>query len=216
MRSFPVRSICSLVLASLAISQRSLARAEELELECGRTAAGQIKVILDFSQPILLPVSIYPGVPGYARADVGVHSTILDEPEEDFFQFSPDANFELILLAKSRGMELWNDHGSGFLPVGGKFFVGPSPFDTHPLWNIPNIRQIGSLALSLKLHDMNGIYSDSDPITLSFKPASNSKGLAAQDDPMLPTARTVPEPAQPLLPLSAIALQMLRRRNNEG
>src|SRR5207253_1101394 len=75
-----------------------------------------------------------------------------------------------ILLAKDSGMEVWNDTGSGFLAVGGSFFVGQPPFDTHPLWNIPDSLATGSKSLSLKLHDVNGIYSDSGPITLSFQP----------------------------------------------
>jgi len=185
--------------------------AQEVVLLFGRNATGQIKCVTDFPQPILLPVSIYRGVPGYARADIGLHSTFLDEPAHDFFQFSPDADFQFVLLAKSRGMEVWNDHGSAFLPVGGTFFVGPSQFDTHPMWNIPNLRQIGSLALSLKLHDMNGIYSDSDPITLSFKPANAWNGLTDAGDPLLPTQRTLPEPGQALTAVCAVVLFARRR-----
>jgi hypothetical protein len=210
MQSFSARRLCLLTIVFLVASPAWRARAQELELDFGTSADGQIKANLEFPLTIELPVSIYRGIPGYARGDFGFHSTVLDEPDEDFFQFSPDANFEFILLAKSHGMEVWDDHGSGFLPVGGRFFVGPSPFDTHPIWNIPDMRQSGTLALTLRMHDMNGIYSDSDPITLSFTPL-NRKGLIALGDPMLPTQRMVPEPAQALLVLVAATLQLIRR-----
>ena len=158
-----------LTLASLVAADLSPARAEE-EIIVGRSAAGQIKVAIDFPQPVELPVSIFPGISGYATGEMGVHSTLLDEPANDFFQLSVAADFRFVLLAKDPGMEVWNDTGSGFMGIGESFFIGTAPFDTHPIWNIVSGAPGNAYSLTLKLRDLNGVYSDSDPFELSFTP----------------------------------------------
>ena len=142
----------------------------EQEILAGRSAAGQLKIAIDFDQPIALPRSIFPGISGYATGELGLHSTILDEPANDFYQLSPAADFRFILLAKDAGMEVWNDTGSGYMGIGESFYVGPAPFDTHPIWNIVSGIPGNSYSLTLKLHDLNGVYSDSTPFVLTFTP----------------------------------------------
>ncbi len=154
---------CLLLAASLA----SAVRAED-EMLVGRTAAGQLKIVTEFPQPVPLDLSIFPGISGYAFAEPAFHSTILDDPANDLLQLSPAADFRFVLLARDPGVQVWNDSGSGFLPVGGTFFIGAAPFDNHPLWNIPGGPLGGTYALTLKLHDVNGVYADSDPLTISF------------------------------------------------
>ena len=181
-----------LLIAALSLLS-SRARATESDVLFGHNSAGQIKGLVEFDQPFILPVSIFPGISGFATGELGVHSTILDDPANDFFQFSSAATFQFILLAKDPGMEVWNDTGSAFLPVGGTFFVGQAPFDTHPIWNIPDNLETSAKSLTLKMHDVNGIYSDSDPVTLSFRP--------------------VPEPGTTLVVVAAMSLCLrLRRR----
>src|SRR5947209_15865818 len=87
----------------------STAIAEE-EILTGRTAADRLKVEIGFDQPMALPRSIFPGISGYATGELGLHSTILDDPDKDFFQLSTAADFRFILLAKDPGVEVWNDH----------------------------------------------------------------------------------------------------------
>src|SRR6516165_8353865 len=93
---------CLLVLACVALSVW-LARAGD-EIVVGHGAAGQLKVEIGFEQPLGLPVSVFPGSPGYATGEAGFHSAAIDEPANDFFQLSPTADFRLILLAKDAGM----------------------------------------------------------------------------------------------------------------
>ncbi len=147
----------------------SQALAEE-EIDVGRTAAGQLKVEIGFTQPLELAASVYPGISGYATGEMGLHSIFFDDPENDFLQLSPAADFRFILLAKDPGMEVWNDTGSGYLGIGESFFIGPAPFDTHPVWNIVTGTAGNVYSLTLKLHDLNGIYPDSTPFALSFTP----------------------------------------------
>jgi hypothetical protein len=145
-------------------------RAED-EIEFGHNAAGQLKAEIGFEPPLGLPVSVFPGIPGYATGEVGFHSTVLDDPTNDFYQLSSAAEFRLILLAKDTGMEVLNDHGSAYMQVGDTFFVGTAPFDTHPLWNLVNGKPGNSYSLTFKIHDVNGVYTDSDPFKLSFTAA---------------------------------------------
>lgn len=123
---------------------------------------------MDFQQPVELPVSIFPGIPGYADAEPAFHSTILDEPDEDLFQLSTAADFRFILLAKAPGMEVWN--GTGYMETNETYSLGASPFDNHPLWNLVNGTPGNTYALTLKLRDVNGVYPDSAPFVLSFTP----------------------------------------------
>jgi len=143
---------------------------EELELVVGRSAAGELKVERHFTQPVELHESIFPGISGFATGELAFHSTLLDEPDEDFFQLSPAADFRFVLLAKDPGVEVWNDTGSGFMATNTTFFIGSAPFDAHPIWNIVSGTPGNSYSLTLKLRDLNGVYQDSEPFVLSFTP----------------------------------------------
>jgi hypothetical protein len=143
----------------------------EEEILVGRNAAGQLKINVGYTQPFVLPVSVYPGISGYATGELGFHSTLFDDPTNDFFRLSTAADFRFILLTNDPGMEVWNDTGSGFMGIGQSFFIGPAPFDTHPVWNLL-VGTVGTAySLTLKLLDLNGVYPDSAPFVLSFTPA---------------------------------------------
>jgi hypothetical protein len=163
------RNIVCLTLATVVALGVSQALAEE-EILVGRSVAGQLKVDVDFLQPFQLEASVFPGISGYATGELGVHSTILDDPTNDFFQLSTAANFRFVLLAKDPGMEVWNDTGSGYMGISDTFFIGPAPFDTHPIWNIVIGTPGNAYSLTLKLRDLNGVYPDSAPFVLSFTP----------------------------------------------
>lgn len=144
--------------------------AHEEEILVGQTAAGELHLHMDFAQPVAVPLSIFPGISGYAFGDLAFHSTILDEPEEDFFQLSTAANFQFVLLAKDPGVEVWNDTGTGFMATNETFQIGAAPFDTHPLWNIVSGVPGGVYAMTLKLRDLNNVYAESESFVISFTP----------------------------------------------
>lgn len=163
-----IESHCILATAICLAMRASPALADEDEIHVGHNAASQLKAHVEFAQPLALEASVFPGISGYATGLLGMHSTELDEPAEDFFQLSTAADLRFILVAKDAGMEVWNDHGSGFLQIGETFFIGEPPFDTHPIWNLLTNTPGITYSLTIKLHDLNGIYSDSDPVGLSF------------------------------------------------
>src|SRR5258706_16219723 len=155
-RASAIRWSISLILGIFGCSSAFHALAEEEEVLVGRSAAGKLRVEVGFSL-LGLEASIFPGISGYATGEVGLHSTVLDEPTNDFFQLSPAADFRFVLLAKDAGMEVWNDHGSAFMGIGDIFYIGPAPFDTHRLCNIVSATPGKSTSLSLKVRDLNGI-----------------------------------------------------------
>jgi hypothetical protein len=75
-------------------------------------------------------------------------------------------------------MEVWNDTGSGYLGIGESFYIGPAPFDTHPIWNLLGGSPGTAYSLTLRLHDLNGVYPDSAPVILRFTQAITSVALA--------------------------------------
>jgi hypothetical protein len=161
--------LTGLLVAVLLVCSAGIACAED-DIVLGHNAAGQLKVQVGFDEPLGLPVSVFPGIPGYATGAMGFHSAALDQPSNDFFQVSPAADFRFILLTNDPGMEVWNDHGSGYMTNGESFYVGVAPFDTHPVWNLLGGRPGDWSSLTLRFRDLNGIYLDSDPFVLSFTP----------------------------------------------
>jgi hypothetical protein len=183
-----------ILLTVLAIVIGALTLSAEDEIEVGHNATNKLVVQIGFDQPLGLPVSVFPGWPGFATGEVGLHSAAADDPVNDFFQLSPAADFRFILMAKDPGMEVLNDHGSAYMTMGESFFIGTAPFDTHPLWNITNGTAGAPYSITIKVHDLNGIYSDSAPITMTFTP----------DPPVLSILKAAPgfvriswEPATP-------------------
>jgi hypothetical protein len=160
-----------LLIAALGAWGTLWASAQEEEIHLGRTAAGQLKIQVEFTQPLPLPLSVYPGITGYATANVGLHSTVFDDPTNDFSQPSTSADFQFILVAKDPGMEVWNDTGSGYMRTGESYFIGPPPFDNHPVWNLPGSSPGIVYSLTLRFHDSNAVYPDSAPVILRFTPA---------------------------------------------
>jgi hypothetical protein len=145
-------------------------QAHEAEIIVSRTATGQLQAAIEFPQPVELERSVFPGITGHATGLLGIHATILDEPTNNAYQLSDAADLRFILLTKTPGMEVWNDTGSAFMTNGQSFYVGVPVFDTHPIWNLVNDASDHTNTLTLKFHDVNGVYTDSPPIVLSFTP----------------------------------------------
>jgi hypothetical protein len=157
-----------LLRATLIAAMMALAANGEEEILVGRNATNQIEVQVGFVEPMALPASVFPGISGYATGELGLHSNSLNDTNNDFFPLSTAADFRFILLAKDPGMEVWNDTGSGYMAVGEMFYVGQPPFDTHPIWNLVAGTSANTYSLTLEMRDLNGIYPDSAPFTLSF------------------------------------------------
>jgi hypothetical protein len=166
----PRQTILPSILGTILVAGSAVAHEGESVLLVAGTADGRLVVSVDLAEPTELAASIFPGIHGFATGELAFHSTLLDEPEENLFQLSPAADFRFVLMAKDPGMEVWNDSGSGYLEVGDSFYLGPSPFDTHPIWNLVTATLGQTYSLTLKVRDLKGIYPETAPLLLSFTP----------------------------------------------
>jgi len=160
---------------------RSASAHGEAPINVGHNGAGLLTVEVQTIQPLVLHPSPYPGISGYATALIGLHSVVFDDPFNDVFKPSPDADFRFILLAKDPGMEIWQDGGVRFMTNGESFYIGHPPFDTHPVWNLISSTPGNIYSLTIKFHDATGIYPDSDPLILTFTPIAPPQ-LSIQDN----------------------------------
>jgi hypothetical protein len=179
-----------IVAAAITAFATTAAPAHEIVLLVGRSAAGQIKIDADLHHPVPLPVSVFPGISGYAEGEPAFHATILDDPANDFFQLDPAANFQFVITAQDAGIGIYTP--SGPVPLNTPVTLGPSVFDFHPVWQIPDPNSpIGAIYnITLKVQDTTGHYTESAPITVPFA--------------------SVPEPHT--LAMLALAPLLLRRR----
>jgi hypothetical protein len=167
---FKFRNLVACLSAATALLWQTSA-AHEAEIDVSRTAAGKLQAEIAFEQPHPLELSIFPGINGHATGLLGIHSVIFDVATNDVFQIAPEADLRFILVEHDPGMEIVRDGGvGGFMQTNESFYIGVAPFDTHPLWNLTNGVIGETRSLTLKLHDVNGLYTDSDSFTLSFTP----------------------------------------------
>jgi hypothetical protein len=165
--------------------------AHEIVLLVGRSAAGQIKIDADLDHPVPLPVSVFPGISGYAEGEPAFHATILDDPANDFFQLDPAANFQFVITAQDPGIGIYTL--TGLQPINTPATLGPSVFDYHPVWQIPAGPVGATYTLTIKVQDTTGMYTESAPLVVPFQ--------------------AVPEPST--LALIALTPLLLRRRRRQ-
>jgi hypothetical protein len=144
--------------------------AGEKDVMIGHTADGRLAVLIEAPQPLPLPVSIFPGIPGWANAELGFHSAFKDFPEEDFFALPDTVDVRFMLVSADPGVRLLNDHGSAWMLPGETFELGIPFFDTHPLFNIPGGTPGNSFAVRIVIQDPSGQFTDSDVVTVTFSP----------------------------------------------
>ena len=191
-----VRLLAGVLFVALAVAFAAAATpadAHEIVLLVGRSAAGQIKIDADLHHPVPLPVSIFPGISGYAEGEPAFHATILDDPVNDFFQLDPSANFQFVITAQDPGIGIYTP--TGLIPTNTPVTLGPSVFDFHPVWQIPSGPVGAVYNITLKVQDTTGLYTESTPLTVPFQ--------------------SVPEPhALGVIALAALALARRRRRGD--
>lgn len=154
-----------------------VARGHE-ELIIGRTAANQLKIHFHAKLPVDMPVSVFPGFPGWVAVEQGFESTSLDEPDEDFFQLDQNSDIEFVLVSQDPGIRISNDTGNGYTPVGGTFHFGQPFFDFHPIWNIFDGAPGSEYSIVLFVRDRAAISSDSEEVIVTFTPVRPAAGDA--------------------------------------
>lgn len=135
-------------------------------IDVGRNAAGKLLAIIEVPQPLPIPNSPFPGIEGYATADVGFSSVEHDHPAEGLFALPPTANVEFVLLGAEHDLLVFN--GLTPMMVGEAGLLGTPFFDVHPVYNIDHGGPGTTKSLQFVLRDLSGQFAESDPFTLSF------------------------------------------------
>ena len=120
--------------------------------------------------PLPLPVSRFPGMPGYADAMPGISSLFQATPEKGHFPPDPQSKIVFVFEGADEGMAVWNDHGSALMRAGETFNLGNPFFDSHPIWNVVNGTPGARYAIRLRLRDLTGRYHDSEIFSPTFAP----------------------------------------------
>ena len=140
------------------------------EILVAHNSANQLVPHIHEPQPVEIPVSIFPGIPGYATGLIGFESLAIEDPDEDLYLLSSTAHITATLVAIDAGARIYD--GGQPMAVGGVLDFFNIPFDYHPIFCIPNeLAEHGEgFTMHFVLHDLSGQYTDSDEFTLSITP----------------------------------------------
>ncbi len=135
-------------------------------IDVGRTAGGQLAAAVEVAQPFPVPNSFFPGIEGYATAEIGFASIEVDQPVEGLFALPASADVRFILVSADDDLLLYA--GLSPMSLGGSTILGNPFFDFHPIYNISHGGPGTTKSLQLILRDASGQFADSEPITLTF------------------------------------------------
>ncbi len=162
-----LKLISVLTTAALASSALSQHHAEVL---VGHNSANQLVPHIHEAQPIEIPVSNIPGIPGYATGLIGFESLAIEHPEDDLFLLVSTAHITAMLTGIDAGARIY-DSGVPMI-VGGVMDFFAVPFDYHPIFCIPDEHAHHGEEFTLRfvLHDLSGTYTASDEFTVTITP----------------------------------------------
>lgn len=135
------------------------------EVVCGTDGAGKLKVRLDVIQPLLLDQQ-FKGFDGISGVPAGLTTPIADEPKEGLFVLPPGSDMVFVLISTGHGLTMYN----GLTPMNpnDQFPLGAPYFHSHPVWTIEHHHAGETIALTGFFRDLNGLSTDSDPVTITF------------------------------------------------
>ncbi len=131
----------------------------------GQDGAGHLVVHVEAPQPLALPLSIFPGIIGWAAPEPGITAAEIDEPDEGLFMLAGNCNIQFELISFDPGVQVVTSH---VWVAGETADFGPPAFDYHLIFNIPAGDAGEIYELSFKVRDLAGVYTDSPVITLVF------------------------------------------------
>jgi hypothetical protein len=156
-----------LTLALLTLALRAFAHDE---IFVGHNAAGQLVAHNGQHHPIRMPVTNLPGFTGWSVGGPGIESQGTDDPKEDFYALPDTAEIEIVLSNIDPTLHLFNNDGSGFVPVGGTYVVLTPFFHWHCFWNLSDGQYGTVYTAELTFFDQSGQFTPSAPVTIEFIP----------------------------------------------
>jgi hypothetical protein len=147
------------------------------DLSVFRDGSGQLAIEFDFAET--LPLEFVTGLLNGCTLDSpGFNSPDFDEPDENLFQLSPNADIVFEVVSIDAGLKV---HTPGFADIldapGDQWVIGPPAFDTHPVWHIdsdePGFDPGAVYSIRFKLLDLGSTaYLESEVYTLQFQCAA--------------------------------------------
>ena len=131
----------------------------------GQDGNGHLLVHVEAPQPLALPLSIFPGIMGWAAPEPGITAAEIDEPQEGLFMLAANSNIQFELVSFDPGVQIVSDH---VWVAGETYLFGPPAFDYHLVSNIPAGDAGEIYELQFKIRDLTGVYTESPVITLVF------------------------------------------------
>ncbi len=165
--------VSSAVLASAALAlgllvPGALAQHVHEEVQVGRTDAGQLIMHTHAIMPFPLEESVFPGIDGYAGADVALASLSEDHPAINVFMLATTVDIRAVFLGADPGMQVFN--GISPMTVGSEMVLGAPVIHFLPVFNITAGTPGQEFAVRMKFRDASGTYSDSPEFTMRFSP----------------------------------------------
>jgi hypothetical protein len=168
-----------LVSALIAAAGSALAQPHHEEIQVARNANGVLHMHTHAHMPFPLEPSPFPGIDGYAGAEVGLASIPSDHPAIGLFMLPNNVDIRAVLVAQDPDMQVFG--GANPLPVGGELVLDPPDIHYLPVWNIHTGSVGQEHGISFFLRDAPGSFADSQIFTITFTPlpAPGALGPAA-------------------------------------
>lgn len=132
------------------------------------------------TMPYVLPASAFPGINGWAAAEVAFTSAETDHPALGTVVLPATVDLRAVLLSASPGMHVYG--GLNPLAIGGELVLGAPVVHFMPIWNISAAAPGEVKSITFMFRDASGQVADSEPFTATFTvvpaPASFLVGLA--------------------------------------
>lgn len=159
---------CSAALAVGLVESSALAQHVHEEVQVGRTTAGQLVMHTHAVMPFALEESVFPGIDGYAGAEVALASLDADHPAIDVFMLASSVDIRAVFLGSDPGILVYN--GIAPMTVGSELVLGAPVIHFLPVFNITSGTPGQEFAVRMMFRDASGTYSDSPEFTMRFTP----------------------------------------------
>lgn len=139
------------------------------EVLVARSSTNQLVMHTHDPMPFELPDSVFPGVNGFASADIAFQSLELDDPGEDIFTLPAAVDIRCVLLQASPNMRVYN--GLNPMNVGEEIVLGAPTIHYLPIWNITQGNPGDESFAVFQFRDASNQMSTSLPFFVTFTPA---------------------------------------------
>lgn len=147
------------------------------EVQVGRDSLGRLHMHTHAHMPFILPESPFPGIHGYAHAEVALASLPSDHPHIDLFMLPQTVDIRAVLVAQSPGMQVYG--GLDPLPIGSELVLGAPVIHYMPIWNITATTPGEVKTISFFFRDASGQFTDSDVFSITFTAVPSPAALTS-------------------------------------